>query len=93
MDIVGDEAFSGKPVGQDLLHNRPNAAVPLGLSGAVAKLDNLIAEAQRSLPLCHGRDDMRALIAKLANRLCPPRVRELTAGPMITATAVVALAP
>lgn len=78
MDVVGDEAFSGKPTGQDLVHDRPNASVALGLQGAVDRLDQLIATAQKLLPLCRGREEMASLIEKLASRLCPPNVRELS---------------
>jgi geranylgeranyl diphosphate synthase type II len=93
MDVVGDEAFSGKPIGQDLLHDRPNASVPLGLSGAIERLDTLIETAQTSLPLCRGRDEMKALIAKLARRLCPPKVRELCVGPTIAAAPLAVATP
>ena len=51
-DVVSDPALLGKPVGQDLLLDRPSAARELGLDGAVIHFDRLIAQAIDSIPVC-----------------------------------------
>lgn len=71
-DAVLTEAELGKPAGQDAIHGRPNAVARLGLQGALARLDHLIAHAGSSLPACAGAETLRALIGAESQRLVPP---------------------
>lgn len=73
-DAVADEAESGKPAGQDLLHNRPNAVTAYGLHGAVARLTDLVEESVASIPDCDGAEEMRALVRLQAKRLVPKQL-------------------
>lgn len=54
-DLLGDAASEGKPIGQDALLDRPNAAMQLGVDGAVEHLQSLLTEATRAIPACPGR--------------------------------------
>ncbi len=68
--LFGDETL-GKPAGQDAANGRPNAAMDLGLKGAAARLEALIAEAVDSIPPCAGRDRLAGIVAAQAARLMP----------------------
>lgn len=76
-DAVGNTEAVGKPVGQDELLGRPSIVRQLGPMGALEKLDDLIAEAIRSVPPGRQSGRMVALLTKLASRLCPPELRTL----------------
>lgn len=75
LDVVGDSAELGKPVGQDSTLGRPSAVAQLGLDGAVRSLHALIAEATGSIPDVGGGDALRALIRAQAERLLPAQMR------------------
>ncbi len=70
-DVLGDTLQSGKPVGQDVLLNRPSMARALGLEGAVAEFERLVAVTQATVPSCPGDKAFRHLIALEAERLLP----------------------
>ena len=70
-DVVSDPALLGKPVGQDLLLDRPSAARELGLDGAVIHFDRLIAQAIDSIPVCPGEGLLRSLVLAESRRLVP----------------------
>ncbi|MEM8791365.1 MAG: polyprenyl synthetase family protein [Pseudomonadota bacterium] len=73
-DAVSDAAELGKPVGQDAIHNRPNAVHDLGVQGAVGKLKGLVAEALAAIPECPGEDELKGLVLAEAKRLMPKRL-------------------
>lgn len=75
-DVIADAASLGKPVGQDALHARPSSAQALGLEGAIAHFDRLIAQAAASIPLCSCRDMLRHLVQLEAERLVPKALCE-----------------
>lgn len=70
-DVTGDAAALGKPTGQDAALDRPNAVDELGMDGAIARFDALIAEGLDSTPGCPGRDALRVLILAETDRFLP----------------------
>ena len=70
-DVAGDAKTLGKPTGQDAALQRPNAVDELGMEGAIARFDALIAEGLDSMPDCPGRDALRALILATTERFLP----------------------
>lgn len=70
-DVVCDAATLGKPVQQDATLGRPNAVAQLGVSGAIARLNQLIAEAVASIPSCPGAAELRAQVLQETGRLLP----------------------
>ena len=75
-DVMLDSEHLGKPAGQDLLHARPSAARALGLEGAIAHFQGLIARAGTSIPACACRDMLRQLVQREAERLVPQALCE-----------------
>ncbi len=75
-DVIADAATLGKPAGQDALHARPSSAQALGLDGAIAHFDHLIAQAGTSIPACSCRDILRQLVQLEAERLVPKALCE-----------------
>jgi geranylgeranyl diphosphate synthase type II len=70
-DVLSGESDLGKPVGQDAALGRPNAALTLGVAGAMAHLERLAAAAADSIPPCPGAAALRALTLNEARRLLP----------------------
>jgi len=70
-DALMDEASLGKPVGQDDLHGRPNAVAELGVEGAVARLNDILAGAIASIPSCPGEVALAAMVRAQAERIVP----------------------
>lgn len=70
-DVVADSTLIGKPVGQDLLLDRPSSARELGLEGAVLHFDSLIDAAIESIPASPGAELLRHLVVSEARRLVP----------------------
>jgi len=70
-DVLSGEADLGKPVGQDAARGRPNAALSMGVSGALMHLEALAEEAAASIPPCPGAAQLRALTLSEARRLLP----------------------
>ncbi len=70
-DVTGDAKALGKPIGQDAALGRPNAVDELGMEGAVARFNGLVAEAVGSMPAVRGRDMLRALILAETDRFLP----------------------
>ncbi|MDM0113790.1 polyprenyl synthetase family protein [Variovorax sp. J22R133] len=70
-DVVGDPRELGKPVGRDLALLRPSTASELGLEGAIAYFDQLVARAIDAVPECLGADGLRALVRGESERLVP----------------------
>jgi geranylgeranyl diphosphate synthase type II len=73
-DVAARPDEVGKPVGRDALLGRPSIAAELGVTGAIAELDKLVAEAIESVPPCSGRAGLRALIEIEAKRFLPPEL-------------------
>jgi geranylgeranyl diphosphate synthase type II len=69
VDEVGDATSAGKPIGQDLLHGRPNAARALGLAQAFARVKEQLYAAIAGVPPCRGRDELRAWLVHTAAEL------------------------
>jgi geranylgeranyl diphosphate synthase type II len=70
-DATCTAAELGKPVGQDVAHGRPNAVLQLGLSGAIAWLEELAGRAVDSVPPCPGQNELRSHILSETMRLLP----------------------
>ena len=70
-DVVADPAVIGKPVGRDLLLDRPSIARECGLHEAVRRFDRLVADASAAIPECRGAPYLRALVKSEATRLVP----------------------
>lgn len=61
----------GKPVGQDAIHDRPNAVTILGVKGAVGKLHDILGGAISSIPSCPGEARLCEIVSAQAKRLTP----------------------
>ncbi len=70
-DVLSDAAELGKPVGQDHALGRPNAALTMGIAGAMRHLEALAAAAADSIPPCPGAAALRTLTLSEARRLLP----------------------
>jgi geranylgeranyl diphosphate synthase, type II len=73
-DAVEDESEMGKPAGQDAAHHRPSAVLQFGLSGAIARLEDLAAEAVAAIPDCPGASALRSVILSETRRLLPRKL-------------------
>jgi geranylgeranyl diphosphate synthase type II len=70
-DVLSGEADLGKPTAQDKALGRPNAALALGIDGAMRHLEMLAAAAADSIPPCPGSEALKALTLNEARRLLP----------------------
>jgi geranylgeranyl diphosphate synthase type II len=70
-DVLSGEADLGKPTGQDAANGRPNAALAMGVDGAMRHLEQLAAAAVASIPPCPGEAALKALTLSEARRLLP----------------------
>lgn len=70
-DVFSGEADLGKPIGQDKTLGRPNAALEMGIDGAMAHLEALAEAAAASIPPCPGAAMLRKLTLSEARRLLP----------------------
>jgi len=70
-DVLSGEADLGKPTGRDQALGRPNAALTMGVSGAIHHLEMLAAAAADSIPACPGAAALRTLTLGEARRLLP----------------------
>jgi geranylgeranyl diphosphate synthase type II len=73
-DTLDDEVSLGKPVGQDMAHNRPNACLSLGIDGALARLRRLLDEAIEAMPVCPRPDCVVEWVEHFGARLYPHAV-------------------
>jgi geranylgeranyl diphosphate synthase type II len=71
LDALGDSEESGKTSGRDVALARPSAVTSLGVQGAVALLENYLAEAAASIPDCPGAQVLRETVLVQATRLVP----------------------
>ena len=70
-DVLAGECDLGKPTGQDQALGRPNAALEMGVDGALRHLEQLAAAAADSVPPCPGAASLKALTLSEARRLLP----------------------
>jgi geranylgeranyl diphosphate synthase, type II len=75
-DVVADPDVLRKPSGQDAALGRPSAASELGLGGALAHFNQLIANASTSIPECPGAAQLRHLVRLESERLVPVAMSE-----------------
>jgi geranylgeranyl diphosphate synthase, type II len=77
-DVAVTADLLGKPQGRDIALCRPSSATELGLSGAIAHFDLLLARAVEAIPHCDGASALRALVRAESERLVPKAtVRDL----------------
>jgi geranylgeranyl diphosphate synthase type II len=76
LDVAGNAAEIGKPVGRDAALGRPSVVAQLGLEGAIGCLRKLVAEATDSIPAIPGADALRAVIFAQAQGLLPRDLRQ-----------------
>lgn len=70
-DVTARADEVGKPTGRDQSLGRPNAALQLGLDGALARFDGLVAKTAAAIPPCPGSADLKALLRAEAERFLP----------------------
>ena len=77
-DVALEADLLGKPNGRDIALCRPSSATELGLGGAIAHFDLLLARAVEAIPNCAGAPFLRALVRAESERLVPKAtVRDL----------------
>lgn len=81
-DVVASPEALGKPVGQDLLHDRPSAAEQLGVPRALHQLGALVERIADAVPDCRGADGLRAWLLGACQRLFPAVPDERRVGAM-----------
>jgi len=74
-DVALDASELGKPTGRDAALGRPSAVAELGLSGAIALVGRLVADALDAVPPCAGAAELKALVRADAERLLPRHLR------------------
>jgi geranylgeranyl diphosphate synthase type II len=72
-DVTGDKQDMGKPTGQDLAHQRPNAVALLGLNGAKRLFEDTLARALDAIPDCPGAEQLNMLIVATSQNLVTSR--------------------
>ena len=86
-DALGEGAAgggaTGKPIGQDDRHGRPNAVGRWGTAGAAARLRDALGGAIASIPACPGEAGLAMMVQAYAERLTPamPAARAAASGP------------
>lgn len=78
-DYAGDEAEIGKPVGQDVSNDRPNAVAIHGVEATLDLMRSHISAAIEAVPECDGSDLLRGLIRGEAKRLVPKSLAQYAA--------------
>jgi geranylgeranyl diphosphate synthase type II len=78
-DVLCDEEELGKPIGQDAVRLRPNAAAELGVAGAKAHLEGLVKAAVASIPDCPGAMELRSLIKAQTALFFPKQLARVAA--------------
>ena len=70
-DVAASIEVMGKPPGRDVALHRPSSASELGLGGAIAHFDRLVAQAIDAVPECDGAALLRAIVRSESARLAP----------------------
>jgi geranylgeranyl diphosphate synthase type II len=78
-DTLDEENHLGKPVGQDMTHNRPNACMTLGIDGALERLRKFLDQAVEAMPDCPHPERAIAWVDGFGARLYPRAIRVLHA--------------
>lgn len=78
-DVAGSASELGKPTGRDAALGRQSAVGELGLAGALARFERLVAEAVGSIPHCRGSAQLEALIVGESRRFVPMELMRLAA--------------
>ena len=78
-DVLCTAEELGKPIGQDAARTRPNAAAQLGIAGAKARLEHLVAVATASIPDCRGSGALAAAIEAQTRQLFPKQLARAAA--------------
>jgi geranylgeranyl diphosphate synthase type II len=78
-DVTGVRQEFGKPTGRDDNLGRPNAALELGVPGAVQRLKVLVTSAIDAIPSCPGAPVLRELISAESRRILPEELSRLAA--------------
>jgi geranylgeranyl diphosphate synthase type II len=78
-DALLDEETLGKPAGQDIIHDRPNAVSQLGVDGALARLNAILSGAIASIPSCPGEAMLARMVQSYAERIVPTPMRNVAA--------------
>ena len=60
---------TGKPVGQDAAHLRPNAVQAMGVEGAMAHMKDILGGAIASIPSCPGEAMLANLVTAYARKM------------------------
>jgi geranylgeranyl diphosphate synthase type II len=74
LDALCAEEECGKPTGVDAALHRPSLVAQLGVKGAYARLQALVAEAVHAIPHCRGAKELRDLVKLQATRLTPTQL-------------------
>lgn len=70
-DVAASVEMMGKPAGRDVALHRPSSASEMGLGGALAHFDRLVAQAIAAIPDCEGSALLRAIVRSESARLVP----------------------
>jgi geranylgeranyl diphosphate synthase type II len=79
LDALALPEEAGKPTRRDAALGRPNAVSLLGVSGAIARLRGVVAQAADAVPDCAGSSGLRALVMQMAERLIPAGLKQTAA--------------
>ncbi|UWQ18337.1 polyprenyl synthetase family protein [Jannaschia sp. M317] len=71
LDALQPSDVTGKPAGQDALHNRPSAVSRYGVDGAIRRLEDILSGAIASIPACPGEAMLAEMVRRTAKRLTP----------------------
>lgn len=74
-DTLDNEASLGKPVGQDMAHDRPNACMTFGIEGALDRLRSLLDQAIEVMPSCSAPERVIGWVEGFGTRLYPSGLR------------------
>jgi geranylgeranyl diphosphate synthase, type II len=74
-DTLDDETSLGKPVGQDMAHDRPNACMTFGIEGALDRLRSLLDQAIEVMPSCTAPEQVISWVEGFGARLYPSGLR------------------
>jgi geranylgeranyl diphosphate synthase type II len=78
-DVLCSEDELGKPIGQDAVRLRPNAAAQLGIAGAKTRLEKLIKAAVDSIPDCPGAEPLRGKVEAQTALFFPKQLAQAAA--------------
>lgn len=70
-DTTASASDTGKTSQRDAILGRPNAALELGVKGALDRLETLVCEALAAIPPCAGHDDLGQLVVGGIRRFLP----------------------